>query len=144
MNPPTKQPSAPVAGHTPTPWHITRKHADPDTAANLIEIFPEIGGCHGDWSTQEICNLFMAEKGSIQEANAALIVEAVNNHAAHLARIAELEGALKKCHTAFGLILLPLDNEERSQPVYRTCFRAREHARSALAQSSSPKGANNP
>ena len=78
------------ATHTPTPWKATRPHPDPDTAAYLVEIFPATGGFDGPHSSQAIAYLYCAKAGTTQAANAALIVRAVNNHAALIA-------ALERC-----------------------------------------------
>jgi hypothetical protein len=78
------------ATHTPTPWKITRPHPDPETAAYLVEIFPEFGGFDGPQSSQAIAYLYCAKAGTTQSANADLIVRAVNSHAALIA-------ALKQC-----------------------------------------------
>ena len=78
------------ATHTPTPWKTTRPHPDPETAAYLVEIFPAFGGFDGPQSSQAIAYLYCAKAGTTQAANAALIVRAVNNHAA-------LITALERC-----------------------------------------------
>jgi len=80
--------------HTPTPWKIVRRHPDPHTNANCIEILPEVGGVFGKHSSIEIACMHCAEDGGVQAANARLIVEAVNSYAANQAKIAKLEGAL--------------------------------------------------
>ena len=75
------------AKHTPGPWKITRPHPDPETAAYLVEIFPEFGGFDGPQSSQAIAYLYCAKAGTTQAANADLIVRAVNHHAALIAAL---------------------------------------------------------
>ena len=103
-------PSQPMAesSHTPTPWV-----ADPDDREGYewnIHILDRKG--------DRIC--FMTSDGPA-EANAALIVEAVNNHArlterceaykgqveAGAARIKELEEALRTCQVALAMMTDP-------------------------------------
>jgi len=82
--------SAPTPTHTPTPWKTVRRHPDPDTRKSFVEIMPEVGGCWGEWSSQEIAALYAADVGSIQDANARRIVHCVNTHDALVAALERL------------------------------------------------------
>jgi len=86
--------------HSSLPWKIVRGHPDPKTAESLIEIFPATGGWNGEFSSQEIAMIYCAKEGSIQAADADLIVRAVNNHAALLAALKEMCGALEDTNSS--------------------------------------------
>lgn len=67
--------------NSPTPWRIE----SPSKGSPV----PILHAANGD----EVASVF-GDGESVAETNAALIIKAVNAHAANLARIAELEGAL--------------------------------------------------
>lgn len=78
------------AKHTPTPWAIFRIHPHEGTRNGLIQIYRENGdGFDGEGSSADIAELYCATSGGVQEANAKLIIRAVNSHAA-LKAVAEM------------------------------------------------------
>jgi len=87
--------SAPAA-HTPLPWHVeTWKY---ETRGNRLVI-----QTHTD-AIAELLPLFRTTQGPEEAANAALIVTAVNERPAILARIAKLEAALSNMADVYHLL----------------------------------------
>jgi hypothetical protein len=80
----TGQPSQPSSGHSKLPWHVKNEEAI------------KVADSKGD-SILSMYHTHLKGRRPINEveANAALIVEAVNSHAALKARVAELEEALR-------------------------------------------------
>jgi hypothetical protein len=79
----TGQPSQPSSGHSKLPWHVKNEEAI------------KVADSKGD-SILSMYHTHLKGRRPINEveANAALIVEAVNSHAALKARVAELEKQL--------------------------------------------------
>jgi hypothetical protein len=82
--------------HTPLPW----AYGCPDKKTHYIMV-----GGHTEIANLPHCRAisessYAIENFSEREANAKLIVTAVNSHAANLARIKELEGILRRVKTA--------------------------------------------
>jgi hypothetical protein len=83
-SPTTQTPALSAPAHTPTPWKLHEVLASSPTACGVLNIRS------GKVNVLGLTN----RHGSRDDADAALIVEAVNSHAGLVARVAELEAAL--------------------------------------------------
>jgi hypothetical protein len=80
--------------HTPTPWQVKHPDREPWYVIGNID-----GPDDGRWHYDTICDCDQDSRSSMDleesKANAAFIVEAVNNHERLTQRVQELEKALK-------------------------------------------------
>ena len=107
--------SQPTTGHTLLPWAVSSHDGQPSRGwiKSICKGFPErmVAQVLGQSTVEE------------REANAALIVEAVNSHAALTARVSELERALRAitgCYVPrFGGKITGLRNDVGIDAPYR-------------------------
>jgi hypothetical protein len=103
-----------TATHTPTPWSVGH---GPN---NEVEIWGRIR-----MNLSPILMSLGFMEHDPREANAAIIVEAVNSHASLKARIQDLEAALQVAQELFAIVVNPQDHPNTSvQHLWAQCVEA--------------------